>query len=114
MLVHNINYHIIKNQNHIKSLLFTVIIFSIMICLNACQNFTSITPNDKSNQLKSEDAFSDFNEAIEYEFNMVKNPTTGQIPLGSYTGELEQAKAILSGQQQNNIVTANPFIGPVP
>jgi hypothetical protein len=82
---------------------------SVIVLLISCQNNTKDVSGGKIKRSKSDKGHTDFNGAMEYEFNMVKNPITGKIPEGSYEGELAQARAILADQQQNNIVTVNPY-----
>jgi hypothetical protein len=47
---------------------------------------------------KSGDRMTDINGAIEYEFNMLKNPATGKIPEGIREAELAQAREIYERQ----------------
>lgn len=53
----------------------------------------------------------DFLGAMEYEFNMLKNPTTGKIPEGTFEAELAQAREILARQQlMGRIEATNAYI----
>ncbi len=88
-----------------------VTFLSAIVFLVACKNNTKDISDSEKHYPKKTKGHTDFNGAMEYEFNMIKNPTTGKIPEGSFTGELEQARAILANQQQGNIVTAGtPYI----
>ncbi|MBI5857500.1 MAG: T9SS type A sorting domain-containing protein [Sphingobacteriales bacterium] len=51
----------------------------------------------------------DINGAIEYEFNMLKNPTTGKIPDGIRDAELLQAREILAKQMLTERIEANAY-----
>lgn len=89
--------------------LFLLSVLSAVLIFTSCQNNTKNISDDEIEPSKSEKGYTDFNGAMEYEFNMIKNPVTGKIPEGSFTGELEQARTILANQQQNNIVAVNPY-----
>ncbi|MBL7730563.1 MAG: hypothetical protein JNM88_05245 [Chitinophagaceae bacterium] len=53
----------------------------------------------------------DFQGALEYEFNMLKNPATGTIPEGVRAMEMEQAREIYARQLQTARIEAiNPYI----
>ncbi len=55
----------------------------------------------------------DIQGALEYEFNMLKNPVTGKIPEGIRDQEISQAKAILQEQEISRIETSTySFQGP--
>ena len=98
-----------KIQFFKRDFFFLVLIFSSIVFFTSCKNNTKNISGDESNKSASENAYTDFNGSVEYEFNMIKNPTTGKIPEGSFTAELDQARAILANQQQNNIVAVNPY-----
>src|SRR4030095_1101702 len=58
-------------------------------------------------------SMTDFEGAKEYEFNMLKNPTTGVIPVGAREQELAQAREIIPTQQllnRSGRIAANPYI----
>ncbi len=104
-----------KIQFYKSSFLFLCPVLSAIVLLTACKNNTKDISEKEKHYPKKTKGHTDFNGAMEYEFNMIKNPTTGKIPEGSFTGELEQARAILANQQQNNIVAAGTsytFQGP--
>lgn len=53
----------------------------------------------------------DFQGAVEYEFNMVKNPITGTIPEGTREMELAQAREVYARQlEASRIEAVNPYI----
>lgn len=104
-----------KIQLYKTGLLFLYPVLSAIVLLTACKNNTKDISEKEKHYPKKTKGHTDFNGAMEYEFNMIKNPITGKIPEGSFTGELEQARAILANQQQNNIVAAGTpytFQGP--
>ena len=94
-----------------KRHLFIFLFLSASAFITSCQNNTNAISDD----IKPDKAYTDFNGAMEYEFNMIKNPATGKIPEGSFEGEKLQAQAILAAQQQNNTAgfgTPYTFEGP--
>lgn len=76
--------------------------------------FTVGCKNNSNSKSKTEKGYTDFLGALEYEFNMTKNPVTGKIPEGSFENEKLQAKAILERQSQNRVMggTGYTFQGP--
>jgi len=93
-----------------KKILQSLLSFLIVTLITAsCKNYTKETSIQKLDNPKHAKGYTDFNGAMEYEFNMIKNPITGDIPEGSYKGELDQAKAILDYQQRNNIISVNAY-----
>lgn len=52
----------------------------------------------------------DFAGALEYEFNLVKDPATGTIPEGIREMELAQAREILQQQSLSNNIEANNYL----
>ncbi|MCY7292550.1 MAG: hypothetical protein LH615_10260, partial [Ferruginibacter sp.] len=76
--------------------------------------FTVGCKNNSNSKSKTEKGYTDFLGAMEYEYNMIKNPVTGKIPEGSFENEKLQAKAILEGQSQNRVMggTGYTFQGP--
>ncbi len=81
-------------------------IICLILLMNNCQNSPYKNSEDK--------ASTDFTGALEYEFNILKNPTTGIIPEGSFENEKLQARFIAERQPQNRIAggTAYIFQGP--
>ncbi len=96
-------------------LLFSILFLSAIVLLSSCINNTQDISGSKIKIPKHGKSNTDFSGAMEYEFNMIKNPATGRIPEGSFEGELAQAKAILANQQKNKIEAAGTpytFQGP--
>jgi hypothetical protein len=95
-----------------------LVLFCFLLALSSC----------KDNTAKPEQAFKAEGEKeggdekmdnirlrMEYEFNMLKNPTTGLIPEGVREAELAQAREILAAQQASGrieAVNAYTFQGP--
>lgn len=89
--------------------LVLISIFCTFLLMTACQNNTKDLSGNAPNGNIPDNGYTDFDEAMQFEFNIIKNPTTGKIPEGSYEGEMAQARAILASQQQINGVTVNPY-----
>ncbi len=53
--------------------------------------------------------YTDFRGAVEYEFNMLKNPVTGKIPDNVREQELAQAEEIYAAQMRTQKMTANTY-----
>ena len=90
-------------------LLFFAITFSS--CIN---NSAELQPSSTSGEAFGK-AYTDFAGSMAYEFNMIRNPVSENIPVGSFTGELEQARSIYAKQlasNQNNFGTPYTFQGP--
>ncbi len=85
-----------------------VLVLPVMLLLASCQNNTKDIANSNQN-VNLENAYTDYEGAMLYEFNMVKNPVTGTIPEGIYEAEREQARAILANQQLNGIIALNTY-----
>ncbi len=91
-------------NTHLKKMFFAVL---SALFLFSCQKNT----NSKTDILSNDKRYTDFLGAMEYEFDMIKNPTTGIIPEGSFTGEVEQVKSLLAYQLQNNILASGtPYL----
>ncbi|MES2776543.1 MAG: hypothetical protein V4722_20365 [Bacteroidota bacterium] len=73
-----------------------------------CSSNTEKQSQDDKTIIKAEAAQNDFVAAAEYEFNMIKNPTTGQIPKGIYEMELQQVREIRSSGIGNRLL-ANTY-----
>ena len=84
--------------NSANLLLITFFFFGVI----GCKNSTEKKSDDK--------ASTDLIGAMEYEFNMLKNPTTGKIPEGSFENEQLQAKAIVEAQLHNRALGGTPYI----
>ena len=95
-------------KNHIK--VFTAIAVSVTLFIS----ITIVSCNNFREKKTDNEASTDYQGAVEYEFNMLKNPVTGKIPEGSFANEKLQASAILERQQQNKISggTSYTFQGP--
>ncbi|MEI2739645.1 MAG: T9SS type A sorting domain-containing protein [Chitinophagaceae bacterium] len=95
-----------------RYLLITIV--SVSAFLVSCKNkgneknSTDLVQREKDPNSR----MTDIQGAMEYEFNMLKNPATGKIPDGIRDAELLQAKQILEEQQLNataSRITANPY-----
>ncbi|MEP7164077.1 MAG: CHRD domain-containing protein [Ferruginibacter sp.] len=58
---------------------------------------------------ENENAFDELDKALAYEFNMIKNPTTGKVPEGVFEAEKEQARQISESQLGSRTTTANTY-----
>lgn len=84
-------------------------LFLVFFSLNGCKNKENIQDAEAISNLQNDDPSADFDEAMLYEFNMIKNPTTGKIPVGSFEAEKEQASNIYRSQILSNRTTANSY-----
>ena len=68
----------------------------------------------KENEEESENAYDEIEKALEYEFNMIKDPATGTIPEGVFESERAQVKKIVQKQQADNLDNfgSYSFVGP--
>lgn len=85
--------------------------FFIIILISSCQK-RLISPGKHIERREEEEAgkgFTEFEEAMWYEFNMLKNPATGRIPDGSFDAERAQAAAVLQSQEQNKTTSSNAY-----
>lgn len=96
-------------QFSIKNLLFVITILSAPVFITGCKNFNRDHDLNREYYPQKTNAHTNFSAAMEYEFRMIRHPFTGLIPEGSFTGEQEQARAVLANQQQNNIIAANSY-----
>jgi|CXWL01.1.fsa_nt_gi hypothetical protein len=106
-----------KNLLSYSGMRFLLSLFSVIVLMISCKNKNAVREIDNLSERKKDPnaRMTDFLGAMEYEFNMLKNPTTGKIPEGVYEAELAQAKEILSRQQLIERVTstnAYTFQGP--
>jgi len=106
-----------KNFTPFFHLRFLVPFLLATVLMISCKNKDQPALTDKLLQ-KEEDPNSrltDFLGAMEYEYNMLKNPTTGTIPEGIRDAELLQAKQLLAQQLQNpvpDVPNSYSFQGP--
>lgn len=100
---------IIKIYN--KGIQFPVQVFMALVILSSCQNNTKNRSKSIEGERKDDARMTDFLGAMQYEFNMIKNPMTGTIPEGTYDAELKQAKDILAKQQSSGSASiVNPYV----
>jgi hypothetical protein len=94
-------------QSVLTIVIFTAIFFS---CKTTPNNSSQPAEQEKNSQKR----FDDINGAIEYEFNMIKNPATGKIPEGIRQMEMAQAREISQSQSPNapTLLNAYTFQGP--
>lgn len=84
-------------------------IFTLLI-LSCQSNHDTKGSNQVARKVKdTNQRMTDIQGAMEYEFNMLKNPITGKIPEGIRDMELTQAKAIADAQLQTARLTANSY-----
>lgn len=89
-------------KNNLPSLIRLIIMCGFLTNVISCKN---------SDEKKTGDVGStDFEGAMAYEFNMLKNPITGKIPEGSFENEKIQANAIAEQQLQNRVAAGTPYI----
>jgi len=96
-----------KNLYACRSFLFFYFIIIFSLFLTSCDN-----GNTGTNRMESEEegeAMEDFDGALQYEFNMVKDPQSGKIPVGIRDQELTQARQIFTQQQINGRIQANTY-----
>lgn len=101
-----------KNIFTLRYLLLTSLSISALVV--SCKNNGKEKSNpDLVQQEKDPNSrMTDIQGAMEYEFNMLKNPATGKIPEGIRDAELLQARQILEAQQLNGTasrITVNPY-----
>src|SRR5258705_7531427 len=96
-----------RNLLSYSSLRFLLSFFSAIMLMTSCKNINEkkSTANLVQREEDPNSRLTDFLGAMEYEFNMLKNPTTGTIPEGIHEAELLQARQILTQQQINGITT---------
>src|SRR5687768_6659224 len=75
--------------------------FSVIVLMTSCKNINESKSTD--HHIKREKSpnsrMTDIKGAMEYEFNMIKDPATGKIPEGIRDAELAQAHEILARQR---------------
>ena len=88
---------------HIIPLLTTIII------IVSCKQMADQSDNANRKLSNPDQGQTDFEGAMQYEFNMTKDPVSGKIPDGIREMELSQARTILQQQQSNNIIAATTY-----
>lgn len=81
--------------------------------LSSCHNNKQVKETAFPEQRKKDpnSRMTDFQGALEYEFNMLKNPATGTIPEGVREAEMAQAREIYARQSLTSRIEAiNPYI----
>jgi hypothetical protein len=81
---------------------FLYIIVSAFVLNTGCRS-------KKSGNITNNKPHTEFDGAMEYEFIMARNPSSGYIPEGVYAAELAQAKSIFNNQAAG-IVSANSYL----
>ena len=83
----------------------------LMFVFSACQQKRDSTDSKIiiKKEKKAGDRMTDFLGAMEYEFNMLKNPVTGKIPEGIRDAELAQARAIYARQLERQNLLGRPM-----
>ncbi|NOT52593.1 MAG: T9SS type A sorting domain-containing protein [Chitinophagaceae bacterium] len=103
-------------RKKITTIVFFFFLFSLLlISCKQLQNKNADTENMFTREKGPDGKMTDLKGAMEYEFNMIKNPTTGTIPEGIFEAERAQAREILARQQMNSrieAVNAYSFQGP--
>jgi hypothetical protein len=101
-----------KDNFYSAKLLLTVsVIIGIFFSCKTMPNYSDELVQSEKNEQKR---FDDINGAIEYEFNMLKNPATGKIPEGIRQMEMAQAQQIRQNQSPYGptLLNAYTFQGP--
>ncbi len=90
---------------------FLTVLFFLMLMMSCKRNLKKQTENGirVERERRPDQRMTDIRGAMEYEFNMLKNPVTGKIPEGVRDMELAQAQAILDDQMQTARMTANAY-----
>lgn len=86
-------------------------VLGFMLVFSSChqkKNSTDTEINIKKEK-KPGDRMTDFLGAMEYEFNMLKDPVTGRIPEGIREAELAQASAIYARQMERQNLLGRPM-----
>lgn len=98
-----------KNLLSDSGLKFFLSIISAIVLITSCKNINEkkISGNLIQRDKDPNARMTDWLGAMEYEFNMIKNPTTGKIPEGIREAELAQAREIYAKQQQEQLQFAN-------
>jgi hypothetical protein len=92
--------------------------FLLVFIFVSCKSKTATTDTDNIDKIvekTKEDPYTDYDGAVEWEFNMIKDPVTGRIPEGIREAELAQARQIYLQQsmlQARVAVNSYIFQGP--
>jgi len=92
-----------QKKTYLPSFIFLFTLFSIF---SSCK--THERKLEKENE--SEDRYDDIKGAMDYEFNMLKNPATGKIPEGIREQELLQANQIMRTQNVLSPLLNNNYV----
>ena len=97
-----------------QKLIILCIASLFLFIISSCKLIPNSTDSSFEDKEKAESRFDDLQGAIEYEFNMIKNPSTGKIPEGIREQELIQAQKILQNQLTTapSLLNAYTFEGP--
>ncbi|MBL7748209.1 MAG: hypothetical protein JNM19_12310 [Chitinophagaceae bacterium] len=102
-----------KNNFTFKKVGWLFFLVPFILLIFSCRNNKKTKePADLQQRLKDPNArMTDFQGAMEYEFNMLKNPVTGVIPEGVREAEMAQAREIYTRQSLTSRIEAiNPYI----
>jgi hypothetical protein len=97
--------------NVLPSTLFLFLLTSVIFALSSCRQNT-IQDQKIKREKRHNGRLTDFLAAMEYEFNMQKNPKTGKIPEGIHEQELFQARQIMQKQLKVTDLNYYTFQGP--
>ena len=89
-----------------------IVFVATIIGVNGIPTCFSGLTSDKTKTTES--PADDLEGALEYEFNMTKDPALGRIPEGIREKEIEQAKSIVQEQLKNNVALLGTYsyVGP--
>lgn len=95
-----------------RSIFFTVI--AAIFFITSCNRVSKPGVNSDTKIEKHDGEATDFDGAMQYEFNMIKNPATGKIPEGVFVAERDQAREIYEAQGLNrqSLLNTYTFQGP--
>ena len=99
-----------KQFNFYYRLISLQIFFLALFFLSGC-NVTHVKPSQGSYAVQNTEPMADFDEAINEEMDLLKDPRTGKIPGDVRELELKQAKEILDNQNLagSGLVAANTY-----
>ena len=84
-------------------------LFFFLSFITSCHQISKENNTDTKIERPQEERSTDFNGAMEYEFNMIKNPATGKIPEGVFEAEKAQAAQIFDSRLFANRIAANTY-----
>lgn len=84
-------------------------LFLLLSFITSCHQISKENNTDTKIERPHEERSTDFNGAMEYEFNMIKNPATGKIPEGVFEAEKAQAAQIFDSRLFANRIAANTY-----